>query len=208
MGTQGRIVIGISGADPLTRAGIEAQLRDYPDIVMTRDAPAAGTVELVVADELDERTLQDVRLARTGGREVVVLVGRVDDAALLAAVEAGARGVVQRGQVTGETLVAAIGAAKRGEGTLPPDLLGRLLSQIGRLQRQVLSPRGLTFGGLTEREVSVLRLLAEGHDTAEVGRRLYFSERTVKNVIHDITARHELRNRAHAVAYAIREGLI
>jgi DNA-binding NarL/FixJ family response regulator len=41
-----------------------------------------------------------------------------------------------------------------------------------------------------------------------VGRRLYFSERTVKNVIHDVTSRLDLRNRTHAVAYAIRQGLI
>ena len=54
----------------------------------------------------------------------------------------------------------------------------------------------------------MLRLLAEGYDTAEVGRRLYFSERTVKNVIHDVTSRLDLRNRTHAVAYAIRQGLI
>ena len=72
----------------------------------------------------------------------------------------------------------------------------------------VLTPRGLTFSGLTERETAVLRLLAQGHDTAEVGRQLFYSERTVKNIIHDITSRLELRNRAHAVAYAIREGLI
>jgi DNA-binding CsgD family transcriptional regulator len=41
-----------------------------------------------------------------------------------------------------------------------------------------------------------------------VGRQLFYSERTVKNIILDITSRLELRNRAHAVAYAIREGLI
>ena len=52
------------------------------------------------------------------------------------------------------------------------------------------------------------RLLAEGFDTAEVGERLFYSERTVKNIIHDVTSRLELRNRTHAVAYAIREGLI
>ena len=82
------------------------------------------------------------------------------------------------------------------------------MRQVGQLQRQVLAPRGLTFSGLTERETSVLRLLAQGCDTAEVGRRLFYSERTVKNIIHDVTSRLELRNRAHAVAYAIREGLI
>jgi DNA-binding NarL/FixJ family response regulator len=95
-----------------------------------------------------------------------------------------------------------------GEGTLPPDLLGRLLDQVGRLQRQVLAPRGLTFRGLSEREVRVLRLLADGMDTAEVGRELFYSERTVKNIVHDITSRLELRNRTHAVAYAIKQGLI
>ena len=79
---------------------------------------------------------------------------------------------------------------------------------MGRLQRQVLSPRGLTFSGLTDREVKVLRLLADGLDTGEVGRQLFLSERTVKNVVHDITSRLNLRNRTHAVAYAVRQGLI
>ncbi|MEZ4597660.1 MAG: LuxR C-terminal-related transcriptional regulator [Chloroflexota bacterium] len=54
----------------------------------------------------------------------------------------------------------------------------------------------------------MLRLLADGMDTAEVGRELFYSERTVKNIVHDITSRLELRNRTHAVAYAIKQGLI
>jgi len=82
------------------------------------------------------------------------------------------------------------------------------MTQVGQLQRQVLAPRGLTFSGLTERELAVLRLLADGHDTAEVGRQLFYSERTVKNIVHDVTSRLELRNRTHAVAYALRQGLI
>ncbi|MBN8883306.1 MAG: response regulator transcription factor, partial [Salana multivorans] len=91
---------------------------------------------------------------------------------------------------------------------VPPDLLGHLLDQVGSLQRQVLRPMGLTFTGLTTREVDVLRLIADGFDTAEIARNLNFSERTVKNVLHDITTRLQLRNRPHAVAYALREGLI
>ena len=74
--------------------------------------------------------------------------------------------------------------------------------------RQVLTPRGLTWGALTARETDVLRLIADGCDTAEVARALCWSERTVKNVVHDITTRLHLRNRAHAVAYAVRQGLI
>jgi len=143
-----------------------------------------------------------------GVRRIVLLVSRVDDRSLLAAAEAGVTGVVRRSEATAGNLSAAIRSASAGEGTLPPDLLGRLLRQVGQLQRQVLSPRGLTFSGLTEREAAVLRLLAEGLDTAEVGQRLFYSERTVKNIIHDVTSRLELRNRSHAVAYAIREGLI
>jgi DNA-binding NarL/FixJ family response regulator len=95
-----------------------------------------------------------------------------------------------------------------GEGTLPPDMLARLLEQVGQLQRQVLAPRGLTFSGLTKRELEVLRLLADGYDTSEVSAKLYYSERTMKNIMHNITSRRELRNRTHAVTYAIKTGLI
>ena len=91
---------------------------------------------------------------------------------------------------------------------MPADLLGRLLEQVGYVQRQMLAPRGLTFSGLTDREIDVLKLVADGLDTNEVADRLCYSERTVKNVIHDVTTRLRLRNRTHAVAYALRQGLI
>ena len=61
---------------------------------------------------------------------------------------------------------------------------------------------------LTDREIAVLKLLADGLDTAEVGRRVFLSERTVKNIIHGMTSRLKLRNRTQAVAYALRLGLI
>jgi DNA-binding NarL/FixJ family response regulator len=56
--------------------------------------------------------------------------------------------------------------------------------------------------------VEVLRLIADGFDTREIASKLSYSERTVKNVLHGITTRLRLRNRAHAVAYALRNGLI
>ena len=90
----------------------------------------------------------------------------------------------------------------------PQHVFGRLLDQVGRLQRQVLNPRGLSFAVLTDREIKVMKLLADGLDTAEVGRRLFYSERTVKNIVHDVTSRLNLRNRTQAVAYALRQGLI
>jgi DNA-binding NarL/FixJ family response regulator len=66
----------------------------------------------------------------------------------------------------------------------------------------------LSLTGFSGRELDVLRLLSEGWDTAEIAEKLAYSERTVKNVIHDITTRLQLRNRSHAVAYAVRQGLI
>jgi DNA-binding NarL/FixJ family response regulator len=204
------IDVAVSAADPVSRAGTVSQLRAAPGIRVVEEAmPGAAGVALVVADEVDEDAARRIRaLRRQGVDRVALLVARLDDQGLLAAVEAGVSGVLRRGDATSGNLRAMIRSVAMGEGTLPPDLLGRLLDQVGRLQRQVLAPRGLTFRGLSEREVRVLRLLADGMDTAEVGRELFYSERTVKNIVHDITSRLELRNRTHAVAYAIKQGLI
>lgn len=207
---QDRIPVHVSAPDPLSRAGTISQLRSTSEVVLVEEEELAeGGVALVVADEIDAETTRVVRsLRRRGVDRIVLLVGRLDDKALLAAVEAGVGGVLRRNEATPHNLISAIRSVGAGEGRLPPDLLGRLLDQVGQLQRQVLAPRGLTFSGLTEREVSVLKLLADGLDTAEVGRQLFYSERTVKNIVHDVTSRLELRNRTHAVAYALRQGLI
>lgn len=203
-----RIPVFISASDPVSHAGIASQLRGGT-LVETADPSTPEAVGLVVVDQVDAEAVAAVRSLRARGlSRLLLMVARIDDKGILAAVEAGATGVLRRGDATPGNLMGAVRSAAAGEGTLPPDLLGRLLTQVGRLQRQVLHPRGLTFAGLSEREVSVLRLLADGLDTAEVGRQLYYSERTVKNIIHDVTSRLELRNRTHAVAYAIREGLI
>jgi DNA-binding NarL/FixJ family response regulator len=209
-----RIPVALATNDPVSSAGIASQLRGSEAIEVVDESRLDGVdraeaVAIVVADEWDEDAARAIRARRQRGFDrVLLLVGRLDDRGLLAAAEAGACGILRRQQATAANLVAAIEAAAAGEGTLPPDLLARLLDQVGRLQRQVLHPRGLTIGGLTDREISVLKLLAEGLDTAEIGRRLYFSERTVKTIIHELTVRLELRNRTHAVAYAMKQGLI
>jgi DNA-binding NarL/FixJ family response regulator len=205
-----RARVYVAASDPISQAGIVSQLRSHRgvDVVGERELDA-GVVALVVADQIEEETARAIRaLKRRGIERVVVIVTRVDDKGLLGALEAGVRGVLSRNQATPEKLFEAIRAAADGEGALSPDLVGRLLDQVGRLQRQVLSPRGLSFAVLTDRETKVLKLLADGLDTAEVGRRLFYSDRTVKNIVHDVTSRLNLRNRTQAVAYALRQGLI
>jgi DNA-binding NarL/FixJ family response regulator len=104
--------------------------------------------------------------------------------------------------------VATVVALDRGEAVLPGDLLGLLLDHVSRLQRSVLDQNGPSLSTLTTREADMLRLVSEGCDTAEIATRMSFSERTVKNVLHEVTTRLQLRNRAHAVGYVMRQGLI
>jgi DNA-binding NarL/FixJ family response regulator len=204
-----RIPVFLAAGDPVSRDGLASQLRGQGIELVDERQLDEDSVAVLISDEIDDKAVREIRaLRRRGVQRIVVVATRVDDSGLLAAVEAGASGLLQRGQSTPQSLLSSIRSAAAGEGSLPPDLLGRLLGQVGRLQRNVLAPRGLTFSGLTEREVKVLRLLAEGMDTAEVGRQLFLSERTVKNAVHDVMSRLNLRNRTHAVAYAIRQGLI
>jgi DNA-binding NarL/FixJ family response regulator len=205
-----KISVLIHANDPVSYAGVASQLRTRPEMaVVDGDDVGAAAVALVVADHVDEEALRVVKAMRANGsRRVVLMATHLDDGSLLAAVEAGACGLLRRNEAVPETLLKTLARAAEGDGTVPPDLLGRLLEQVSYLQRQVLAPRGLTFSGLSEREIDVLKLVAEGLDTNEVADRLCYSERTVKNVIHDVTTRLRLRNRTHAVAYAVRQGLI
>jgi DNA-binding NarL/FixJ family response regulator len=206
----GRIQVVVFATDSVSMLGTAGQLRTYPGIALLEEAELAGAdVAVVVVDRVDAEAVRVIRAAqRQGSARVVVIEGEVDAAAVFDAVEAGACGFIRRCDTRPETLVACVRRAAAGDGTVPPDLLGRLLDQVGMAQRQVLSPRGLSFSNLTKREIEVLRLLADGHNTAEVARELVYSERTVKNVLADVTRRLSLRNRTHAVAYALRQGLI
>ncbi|GAA0911119.1 helix-turn-helix transcriptional regulator [Virgisporangium aurantiacum] len=207
--TMDQFTVYIHADDPILRAGLATQLRPRSEVRVI-DAPDPGrtTVALVVADRVAEPTLRTLRSLQRLGARLVLVVAELDDSDLVAAVEAGVAGVVRRAEASPDKLVQVVRAAAAGDGALPPDLLGRLLSQVGKLQRQVLWPRGLTFGGLAEREIEVLRLVADGLDTAEIATKLSYSQRTIKNILHDITSRLHLRNRSHAVAYALRHGLI
>jgi len=205
-----RIPVYLHATDMISRAGLVSQLRPRPEILLLNDDELDDAkVAVVVSDAIDEMTLQTLRSLRSRGVPALVLVvTQVDDAGLVAAVETGVAGLVRRNDATADRLVSVIRAAAAGEGSVPPDLLGRLLHQVGALQRNVLGPRGLTFSGLAQREIEVLRLVAEGLDTAEIAAKLSYSQRTIKNVLHDVTSRLHLRNRSHAVAYALRNGLI
>lgn len=203
-------LVHVLARDPISQAGVASQLRPRPEVRVAAPPEADDAqIVVVVADAVDDETVALLHGLQRGGQARIVLVaGNLNDDDLIRAVETGVVGLVRRTEATPDRLVAVIVAAAAGEGSVPPDLLGRLLTQVGKLQRSVLGPRGISFTGLSTREVEVLRLVADGLDTIEIAGRLSYSERTVKNVLHDVTTRLQLRNRSHAVAYAVREGLI
>jgi DNA-binding NarL/FixJ family response regulator len=205
-----RLSVLLAASDPISKAGVAAALRSCHEVVLVGEHDAGSEcVVLTIADRLDEELTRQLRARQAHGQTRFVLVTtELADRDLLVAVELGIRAVARRSEATPEALVRLIRTAATGEAALPPDLLGRLLTQVSRLQRQVLTPRGLNMAGLSERESLVLKLVADGWDTAEIAVHLSYSQRTVKTILHDVVNRFQLRNRTHAVAYALRQGLI
>ncbi|MFC0842855.1 LuxR C-terminal-related transcriptional regulator [Streptomyces noboritoensis] len=203
-----RVPVAVTAPDPISREGAVSQLRRHPEIEL-REQPAPDTVALLIETTLDEAALTRLRrIVRSEGSRAVVVVDAIRETELLDIVGCGIGAIVWRHEATAHRLVQAVLAAARGDGDLPADLLGRLISQVGAMHRGAAGRVGAPSLGLQPREVDVLRLVAEGLDTGEIASKLSYSERTVKNVIHGLTTRLHLRNRAHAVAYALREGYI
>jgi DNA-binding NarL/FixJ family response regulator len=205
-----RVAVHVHADDPISRSGVVSQLRQRPELWMLQESEfERATVLFVVADsvEADTETLLR-RLNRTASAKIVLIVSRVDDAGLITAVDCGVLGLVRRSEATPERLVQVAMLAARDESSMPSDVLARLLTQMGKMHRQLLDPQGLSFSGMNSREIGVLKLVADGFDTRQIAESLAYSERTVKNILHDVTSRLQLRNRSHAVAYAMRHGLI
>jgi DNA-binding NarL/FixJ family response regulator len=207
-----RIAVRIYADDSILEAGVTSHLRARPEITLlpalaeTADEPA---VNLVVSETLNESTVQTLQQVRSTTSAVsMLLVGRIEVNDLPQAAACGVRALLYRHLATPERIVSTIIAAANGEGVMPGQLLGHLLTQVGHLHHQLLSPNSVTLNGLTARETQILKLAAEGYDTAGIARRLGFSERTVKSLLHGVVVRYGLRNRTHAVAHAIREGMV
>jgi DNA-binding NarL/FixJ family response regulator len=202
--------VALQAGDPLSQAGLAGYLANRPEIIVLRPSQRAeASVLVIAADRLTADVISALRRAAADTHAPIVLViGEITEAELLTAVECRVVAILPRAAVTAERLVHSVQAAAAGGGVMPPNLVGELLKHIERLQRDVLTPYGLNASGLTPREVDVLRLMADGMDTAEIAGELCYSERTVKNVIYGVTHRLKLRNRSHAVAYALRAGMI
>jgi DNA-binding NarL/FixJ family response regulator len=200
--------VSVVATDPLLEAGATSVLSSRPDLdVVASDKAAQVTV--VLADALSHQVLDVVRTIRNATHAPAVVLVAIDlaPAEALHAIVAGARGLLRRREASADRLAQAVLAAACGDCTVPPDVLDCLLEQDPG-SRPAGEHDVWTADGLSDRECAVLRLVAVGHDTRQIARELCYSTRTVTSIVQDITGRFRLRNRAHAVAYALRAGLL
>jgi DNA-binding NarL/FixJ family response regulator len=186
-----RLGLGACLEPPFLMAGESAHFSPQPDLTRTD----------ILVFELDQAGLPNaLRLARDSSLQLVAIAASVDDELLVEAIEAGVTGALLRSDANPNTFLHTLRSAAAGNGSLPTAVLTRILS------RPRSGMRGA--GELTDRELGVLRLLSKGESTRQIAEDLCYSEKTVKNIVHDVLVRMNCRNRAQAVALATRRGVI
>jgi DNA-binding NarL/FixJ family response regulator len=206
------VTVAVLAHEPLVAQGADAYLRTCPGIQLVPQERLEGaSVVLIIAREVCEKTLSLMeQAAEMSDRELrfVLVCDDITEPQLLRALSWGRVSVLPRQEADYERITSALVNAGDGRVELPKVAHEWLQEHIRSIQRDVLTPQGLTTAGLYTREVEVLRLLADGMDLLEVAQRLNYSERTVRNIIHGVLSRMKLRNRVHAVAYALRNGVM
>jgi NarL family two-component system response regulator YdfI len=164
----------------------------HPDVVLM-DLRMAGMDGLTAIERLR---------AEQPGIAVVILTTFNEDDLMMRGLQAGAKGYLLK-DTDRETLFNTVRAAARGETLLKPEIIARVLSKAGETGAQAASATNLT-----ERELEVLRAVAQGERSKEIALRLGISERTVKAHLASIYNRLGVDSRAAAIAVAAQKGLL
>jgi len=195
---------------PVVRDGLLGVFSGDPEFEVVGEA-GNGLEAVARATSLDvDVVLMDLRMPQMGGVEAIQALRRADesirvlvlttydtDRDVLPAIEAGATGYLLKDSPR-EELLRGVRAAFRGEPVLSPSVAGRLMGNV----------RKPAAGGLSQRELDVLRLVAGGATNREVARKLFISEATVKTHLLHLYDKLGVRDRAAAVAEAYRRDLL
>jgi DNA-binding NarL/FixJ family response regulator len=148
--------------------------------------------------------IEAIRRLAARGTSAIALTTYADDASVLGALRAGARGYLTK-DAGAEEIRAAVEAVARGEAVLDPAIQHHVLAAVSAPADSAPVPQ--TPDDLTPREVEVLQLIAEGLTNAEIAQRLVVSAATVKSHVNHIFAKIGARDRAQAVVYAYANGI-
>jgi NarL family two-component system response regulator LiaR len=183
-----------NAAEAVTQAG-----QHVPDVVL---------MDLVMPDENNVLGVEGVEAIRrvkqvSPRSQVVVLTSYDSDEHVFPALRAGALSYVLK-DIGSDELAEAIRKAARGEVVLHPRIAARVVQELTGASRN--SPNPLT--DLSERELEVLRLIADGLSNADIAQRLVLSEKTVKGHVSNILGKLHLADRTQAAVFAWREGVV
>lgn len=176
------------------RLGIDLALQTRPDVVLM-------DVEMPVMDGI---SAAGALFERLPGVRIVMLTVSEDDDHLLAAIRLGVHGYLLK-NTTPADFFAMLRQVMRQETSVSPQLVGRLLAE---LRAPAVAPRPAEAPEqLSPRELEIMRLVADGLTNREIGQRLFITEGTVKNHVHNALGKLHVTTRSQAAAYLIREGI-
>ena len=201
----------------VVRLGLKALIQRQPDFEVIAEAGTADEAVEKARVHKPDVAVMDVRLPGKSGidatreiikilpeTKVIILTSYADDELLMDAIEAGAAGYVLK-QIGSDALLKALESVARGESLLDPSLMNKVFA---RLREATRKERGQAFANLTEQEVKILALVAEGMTNREIADRIYLSEKTVRNYVSAILGKLGLAHRSQAAAYAVEHGLL
>jgi NarL family two-component system response regulator LiaR len=200
----------------VVRQGVHAYLDALPDFTVVGEAESGDAAVELARDLVPDVALMDLVMPGTDGVEatrkvknvsprtqIVVLTSYHQDEHIFPALRAGAISYMLK-DVKMEELAEAIRRAARGEATLHPRVAVRVIQEFHGARNQGLNP----FTELTEREMEVLKLIANGMTNSEIAEGLVISENTVKGHVSNILSKLHLADRTQAAVYAWREGIV
>lgn len=207
------VTVAVLANDPVTGEGAVWWLSSCKDITAsywTWRHPA--DVLLVLATEVTSDTLSRVERVQVEATDrplpLVLVAHEFPEHQMLRAIDLGLVSYLNRQESGFDDIKRAVLEAGAGGGESAAGVQQALITHIRAIRDRTLVPAGLNIAGLADREVEVLRLLAEGLSTKQISAKLSYSERTVKSIVHGVVTRLGLRNRTHAVVYALRAGVI
>ncbi len=205
----------------LFRQGLHRLLDDFEQLDIVGEAANGQDALDKVARWQPDLVLMDLNMPVMSGLEatrqirerfphiqVVMLTVSDRDEDLFSAIKAGAHGYLLKNVQTSE-LIRAIKRVRAGEAIVAPAMAVRLLREFRSLAQQAPSaPVAASIRELSQREIDVLRLVAQGFANKEIADQLNLSEHTVKSHLRNILEKLHLRSRAHAAAYAVHAGVV